>query len=99
MNRSFKYLSNVVLLQKKSTVTTFRKSLLLVMEQHSNDINIHKTIICCYDCTIVVYCSGDNMSVSLATTQYRTAISHRHFPTPQNITLSYTQYSKAISCM
>ena len=46
--------------------------------QYSNSINITKTIRCCYDCTIPVYSCGDNMSTSLATTQYSPALLRFH---------------------
>jgi len=89
MNRSFKYLSNVVL-PKKSTMTTFRKSFLLIMEQHSNNINIHNIIRCYYDCTIVVYSSGDNMSTSLVSTRYRPALLRFHTGTSPHLKILHS---------
>jgi len=82
---------------KKKYNEHISKIILLVMEQHSNNINIHKTIRCCYDCTIVVYSSGDTMSTSLATTQYRPALLRFHTGTSPHLKILHSVTSSTVT--
>jgi len=83
--------------EKKKYNEHISKIILLVMEQHSNNINIHKTIRCCYDCTIVVYSSGDTMSTSLATTQYRPALLRFHTGTSPHLKILHSVTSSTVT--